>query len=85
MDFINNDPNISNYFRSSTNKGGDKEASRLITQKIHSKFSDIFTGIGSFKGTFKLQVSKGIHPHQVPPRRVGYSLQEPLKEELERL
>ena len=34
----------------------DKEASRPIAQKIHSKFIDVFTGTGCFEGTFKLQV-----------------------------
>ena len=31
---INDNPNVSDYFRSSPNKGVDKETSRLITQKF---------------------------------------------------
>ena len=85
MDIINNNPNMSNYFRYIANKETDKEASRLIAQKIHSKFSDVFTGIMCFKGTFKLQVREGIQRYQVSARRVVYMIQEQLKEELERL
>ena len=59
----------------------DKDTSRLITLRIHSKFS----GIGCFEGIFKLQVRKGSCPYQAPPRRLAYALQEPLKEELNRL
>ena len=50
-------------------------------QKLHSDFSDIFTVIGCFEGTFKLQVRQGSHQYQAPPRKVAY----PLQEELDRL
>ena len=53
--------------------------------KIHNEFSDNFTSIGCFKGTFKLQVREGSHPYQALPRRVAYALQEQLWEELDRL
>ena len=72
-----------NYFRSSTNGEGDKKASRLITEEIHSKFGDIFSAIGFYEGTLKLLVREGSQPYQTPPRMVAYVLQEPLKEELE--
>ena len=40
--------NISNYFRCSTNKEADKRVSRMLTMKIHNKFSGIFVGISCF-------------------------------------
>ena len=74
----NNSLNIPNYFRFGTNKEADKIASRLPMMKIHNEFSNVFTSIDCFKGTFKLQVREGNHPYQAPPRRVAYTLQEPL-------
>ena len=53
--------------------------------KIHVEFSDVFTGIGCFKGTFSLQVKDDMKPYQMPPRCITYVLQEPFKKELERL
>ena len=82
MDTINSNPNIPDYFRSSTDKEAEKKESHLIIQNIHSKFSDVFTGIGCFKGTFKLQVRGGSHTYQASPRRAAYVLQESLMEEL---
>ena len=46
----NNCINIPDYFRPSANKGADKSTSRLLTMKIHSGFSDVFTSFGCFKG-----------------------------------
>ena len=71
-------------FRSSANRVANKEVNRILTKKIHD-FSNIFTGIGSFYGTFKLLVGEGSCPYQGPPKRVASALQESLKEELERL
>ena len=42
-------------------------------------------GIGCFEETFKLKVKEGSQLYHMPPRRLAYTLQEPLKEELERL
>ena len=70
----NNCINIPDYFRSSTNIEEDKRVSRLLTMKIYNDFSDVFTGIGCFEGTLKLQVKEG----SLPPRRMAYALQEPL-------
>ena len=53
--------------------------------RIHNDFSGIFTGIGCFKGMFKLQVREGSHLHQALPRKVTNALQEPLQEELDKL
>ena len=44
--------NMLDYFRSSANIETDKEAIWSIMQKIYSEFSNVFTGIGCFKGTF---------------------------------
>ena len=41
-----------NYFYSSKYTEADKRESNAMTQKIHNVYSDIFTGIGCFKGTF---------------------------------
>ena len=40
--------------------GPDKEANMetKTTQELHSKYSDVFTGIGCFEGTFSLQVKE---------------------------
>ena len=83
------DTNISNvnileYFRSNANIEADKEASRLITQRIHYEFINVFTGIGSFEGTFKLKVKEDSCPYQALPRWVTYALQQPVKGELNR-
>ena len=75
--------NIVEYLMSSANTKADKEASKVIMQKIHNEFSDVFTGIGCFEGTFKFRVKEGSHPYLAPPRRVAYTLQQPLKEELD--
>ena len=74
----NNFLNIPDYFRSNTNKEADKSVSILLTMKIHNTFSNIFSGISCFEGTFKLQVREGSCPYQAPPREVAYALQEPL-------
>ena len=71
------------YFHSIDNKEADKRESEAITNRIHSECNDLFSGIGCFEGTFPLQVKEGSHPYQTTPRRVGYALQKPLKEELE--
>ena len=54
-------------------------AFRLLKMKIHNDFSDIFTGIGCFKGTLRLQVREGSHPYQSPSRRVAYALPRTIK------
>ena len=59
--------------------------SRLPKLKIHNEFSDIFTSITCFEGTFKLWMREGSHPYQSLPRRLAHTLQEPLLEELDRL
>ena len=56
-----------------------------MMQKIHTRFSNVFNGIGYFKGTFSLQLKPDGKPYQAPPRHVAHVLQEPFKEELRRL
>ena len=60
----------------------DKSKSSAMTQRIHKMFGDIFNGIGSFKGTFSLQLKPDSKPYQVPPRHVAYALQKLFKKEL---
>ena len=55
------------------------------TQQIHKDFEDVFKGIGSFDGTFSLQLKPYSKPYQVPPKHVACTLQKPFQEELERL
>ena len=68
--------NIHDCFKSSVNKEVDKKTNRLLAMKMHKKFSDTFTGIGWFKGTFKLQVREGSHSYEVLLRGLAYALQE---------
>ena len=41
--------NMPDYFRSSTNRAAHKRASKVLTNKIHNKFSDVISGTGCFK------------------------------------
>ena len=72
-------------FFSSTNRVTDKRASEVLTNKIHNEFSDVFSGIGCIEGSFTLQGKEISQQYHVPSRRVAYTLQEALKEELGRL
>ena len=71
-----------NYFHSSNNIDADKRTSIAMMQKIHTRFGNVFNGIGCFKGTFSLQLKPDNKPYQAPPKHVAYVLQEPFKEEL---
>ena len=77
--------NMPDYFRFSTNREADKKASLLITQRIHNTFSDFFQEFGALWGTFKLQAREGSWLYEASLRRMAYTLQEPLKKELEQL
>ena len=50
-----------------------------ITNKLYNAYSDIFSGIGYFKGTFLLQVKEYAIPLQAASTHVVYALQEPFK------
>ena len=69
-----------NYFHSSNNVEADKRSSMAMTQRIHTRFGNIFNAIGCFKGTFSLQLKPDSKSYQAP--HVAYALQEPFKEEL---
>ena len=62
--------------RSSINRAADERANHILMQKIHYEFTHVFSEIGCFEGTFRLQVKEGSWPYQQPPRRVAYALQE---------
>ena len=53
-----------------------------MMQKVCDTFGDVFNGIGCFEGTFSFQLKPNSKQYQVPPRHVGYVLQQPFKEEL---
>ena len=48
---------------------------------MHDEWSDVFTGLEYFKGTFVLQVKDDTKPYQAQLRRVVYMLKEPVKKE----
>ena len=50
------DGSFLDYSRSSGNIQAEKEANKLMTQKIHNAFRDVFTGILCFEGTLKQRV-----------------------------
>ena len=63
----------------------NRVASAEVTLKMHEEFSDLFTGIGYFKGTFSLQVKDDAKSYKLPPGNIGYVLQETFEKEIERL
>ena len=71
-----------NYFYSSNNEDADKRSSSTMKQSIHTRFGNVFNGIGCFEGTFSLQLKLDSKPYQAPSRHVPYVLQKPFREEL---
>ena len=63
-----------------TDKEADMVARSNPTQELHSKYTNVFSGIGCFKGTISLQVKEGEKPYQTQPRCRVYA-QEPLEKE----
>ena len=61
----------------------DRVASTKTTQMMHNDDSDVFKGIGCFKGMFSLQIKDDVKPYQALPKGVAYALQGPFKMELE--
>ena len=57
--------NMSDYFRSTTNRATAKKAREEFTNKIQNEFNDFFSGIGYFEGTMTLKVKEGSEPYQV--------------------
>ena len=59
------------YFRSSINKVASKRASKVLTNKIHNKFSDVFQAKAALNEP--LEDRSRQQPYQVPPRRVTHT------------
>ena len=78
----NQSTKLINYFFSSKEPEAEKRWSDQMTQKIHNTYSDVFNGIGCFKGTFSLQLKPDSKPYQAPPGHMAYALQKPFKKEL---
>ena len=54
-------------------------------KKVLEEYSDVFSGIGCFEGSYHITVDPKASPVVHPPRRVLVTLQQPLKEELDSL
>ena len=50
------------YFVAGPDKKANMAPSAKTTQELHSKYSDLFSGIGCFKGTLSLQLKEGAKP-----------------------
>ena len=59
VDVTDANPNLPDYFRSSTDRETDKKESWVSTQGINNTFSDVFSSTGYFEGMFRLQVKEG--------------------------
>ena len=70
------------YVHSLNNIDADQRSSSAMVQDIHTRFGNIFNGIGCFEVTFSLQLKPDSKPYQALPRHVAYVLQEPFKEEV---
>ena len=60
-------------------------APSVETAQIIHEFSDVFIGIGCFRGTFLYRSKKDVKPYQVPPRCMGTCASRTFKKELEGL
>ena len=58
------------YFTVGPGREADIGESARITQEIFDTFDTVFSGIGYFRGTFSLQVNKGVKPYQAPSRHM---------------
>ena len=63
----------------------DKQASQDFKQKMVSKYPDVFKGIGTLPGTVHLELVDDYTPHQTAVRRILISLQEPVRQEVEKM
>ena len=63
----------------------DMRASKNLEKEVMREHADLFTGVGCLEGKVHIHLKEGVTPYQAPPRRVAYSMQDPLKEELDRL
>ena len=55
-----------NYLYSLNNVDADKRRSSTMRQSIHTRFGEVFIGIGCFKGTFSLQLKPDSKPYPSP-------------------
>ena len=53
--------------------------------QIEQKYPELFKGIGLMKGEINIKLKDGAVPHIEPVRRVPHAMQEPLKNELDKL
>ena len=54
-------------------------------QKMQNEYSNVFTLISCFKGTFSLQVKNDTKPYHAFPKHIIYAVQRSFKKELESL
>ncbi|XP_046812674.1 uncharacterized protein K02A2.6-like [Lucilia cuprina] len=62
-----------------------KSVNTIDSEKILNNFSEMFQGLGKLKEKCHLKVKENCQPVVDPPRRVPFSLHQPLKIELERM
>ena len=62
------------YFIAGPETEADMVVSAKTAQIMHNGFSNVFTGIRCFKGTFSLQVKYGAKAYQAVPRHLLYVL-----------
>ncbi len=63
----------------------DKQASQDFKWKMVSKYPDVFKGIGTLPGTVHLELVDDYTSHQTAVRRILISLQEPVRQEVEKM
>ena len=59
--------------------------SQEFKNQIEQKYPELFKGIGLMKGEINIKLKDGAVPHIEPVRRVPHAMQEPLKNELDKL
>ena len=58
---------------------------QVFKEKIEKDYPQLFQGIGLMDGEISIKLKSGAIPHVEPVRRVPHSMQEPLKNELDKL
>ncbi len=76
---------IDQFFMPTLTVAQDKQASQDFKRKMVSKYPDVFTGIGTLPGTVHLELVDDYTPHQTAVRRIPISLQEPVRQEVEKM
>ena len=75
----------SNYSVAGPNTETERAISDKTAIRMHNEVSNVFKGIGCFKGAFLFKVKEDSEPYNALPRHVANALQEAFKKELERL